>query len=42
VAVGQFAIQQQSEPFGVIESTTAQTGGEFLKGARRADEAKLS
>src|SRR5271166_6101485 len=40
--VGEFTVEQQAEPFGVIELGGARAGGQFLESARHADKAKLA
>ena len=42
LAVGEFAIEQQAEPLGVIEFGAARAGGQFLEGARHAGKAELA
>ena len=42
LTVREFAVEQQAEPFGVIEFATARAGGEFLESTRHAGETKLS
>jgi len=42
LTIREFAVEQQSEPFGVIEFATTWVGGQFLIGARHSSEAELA
>lgn len=42
LAVGEFAVEQQAEPFGMLEFGTAWAGGQFLEGARHPGKAELA
>ena len=42
LTVREFAVEQQPEPFGVIEFAAAWVGGQFLIGARHSGEAELA
>ena len=42
LSVGQLAVEQKAEPFGVIEFGAARVASEFLEGARHAGEAELA
>ena len=42
LAVGALAVEQQAEPFGMVEVGTMRGGGQLLAGARHAGEAELA